>query len=326
MKKKITAVTLFIMLFVLCRLVGAQQPRKMVRIGWLTSGLPSSTSDNLEAFRNGLIALGYVEGNNIEILYRYAEGKSERLTELAAELVRLQVALIVTSSTAAAKAAKQATIEIPIVVASAGDLVGEGIVGSLARPGGNITGLTALSPDLSGKRLSMLKESVPNATRFAVIWHRTPNDEKEVKQTEIAGQAMRVQLQSLPVQSSNEFQNAYEAMKRERAEALIFIQGPFLGIHRKQLFELAFKHRLPSICDAPSWTEDGCMMSYGPDRHDMFRRAASYVDKIIKGAKPVDLPVEQPKKFEFVINLKTAKQIGLTIPPNVLVRADKVIK
>ena len=304
----------------------AQQQKRVLRIGWLSAGFPSSTTGNLEGFRKGMIDLGYVEGKNIEILYRYAEGKSERLPELAAELVRLQVAMIVTSSTAATKTAKQTTIEIPIVVASAGDLVGEGIVTSLARPGGNITGLTAISPDLSGKRLEILKESVPKATRFAVLWHRNPNDEKEVNATEVAALAMRVQLQSLPVQSIDEFQNAFAAMRKERAGALIFIQGPFLGIHRKQLFELAAKDRLPSICDAPSWTEEGCLMNYGPDRRDMFRRAATYVDKILKGAKPAELPVEQPTKFEFIINLKTAKQIGLTIPPNVLARADKVIK
>jgi putative ABC transport system substrate-binding protein len=180
-----------------------------------------------------------------------------------------------------------------------------------------------MSPDLSGKRLEILKESVPQATRFAVIWHRNPNDEKEVKATEVAALAMRVQLQSLPVQSPDEFQNAYAAIRKEHAGALIFIQGPFLGVHRKQLFEVAAKNRLPSIWDAPGWTEEGCLMSYGPDRRDMFRR---YVDKILKGAKPADLPIEQPKKFELVINLKTAKEIGVTIPPNVLARADRVIK
>jgi len=183
-----------------------------------------------------------------------------------------------------------------------------------------------MSPDLSGKRLEILKESVPQTTRFAVIWHRNPNDEKEVKATEVAALAMRVQLQSLPVQSPDEFQNAYAAIRKEHAGALIFIQGPFLGVHRKQLFEVAAKNRLPSIWDAPGWTEEGCLMSYGPDRRDMFRRSAYYVDKILKGAKPADLPIEQPKKFELIVNLKTAKQIGLTIPPNVLARADRVIR
>jgi putative ABC transport system substrate-binding protein len=325
-KVGVFSILFVVMLFAVAIIAEAQQPTKVLRIGWLSAGSLSATTGNLEAFRKELIALGYVEGKNIEILYRYAEGKPERLPELASELVRLHVAMILTSSTETTKTAKRATMEIPIIVASAGDLVGEGIVTSLARPGGNVTGLTAMSPDLSGKRLEILKESVPQATRFAVIWNRNPNDEKEVKATEVAALAMRVQLQSLPVQSPDEFQNAYAAMRKERAGALIFIQGPFLGVHRKQLFELAAKNRLPSICDAPSWTEEGCLMSYGPDRRDMFRRSAYYVDKILKGAKPADLPIEQPKKFELVINLKTAKEIGVTIPPNVLARADRVIK
>ena len=254
------------------------------------------------------------------------KGRTSVCRSLPPNLVRLQVAILATSSTAAIKTVKQTAIEIPAVVASAGDLIGEGIVTSLARPGGNITGLTAISPDLSGKRLAILNESIPKATRIAVIWHRNPNDEREVKQTEMAAQTMRLQLQSLPVQSPDEFQSAYAAMRKEQAGALIFIQGPFLGVHRKQLLELAVRNRLPSICDDPSWTEDGCLMSYGPDQRDMFRRAAIYVDKILKDAKPAELPVEQPTKFELVINLKTAKQIGLPIPPNVLARADRVIK
>jgi ABC-type uncharacterized transport system substrate-binding protein len=314
------------MLFALYSLAEAQQPAKIRRVGLLGGSSASANAGRVQAFGQGLRDLGYVEGKDIATEQRWAEGKNERLPEFTAELIRLQVAVIVTSGTAATKTAKQATTEIPIVVASAGDLVREGIVDSLARSGGNITGLTAISPDLSGKRLEILKESAPKATRFAVICHRNPNDEKEVKETEIAAQAMRVQLHSLPVQSPDEFQNAYAVMRKEHAGALIFIGGPFLSVHRKQLFELAGTNRLPSICNDPSWTEDGCLMSYGPDRRDMFRRAATYVDKILKGAKPADLPVEQPKKFEFIINLKTAKQIGLTIPPNVLARADKVIK
>jgi len=313
-------------LFTYGQFAEAQQPKNIPRLGWLIAGSSSSIRGNIEAFRKGLRDLGYVEGKNIEIIYRFAEGKSERLPELAAELVRLEVAVIVTTSTVATKAAKQATTAIPIVVTTAGDIVGAGLAASLARPGGNITGLTAISPDLSGKRLEILKEAVPKASRVAIIWHRNPNDEKEVKETEIVAQAMKVKLQSLPVQSSDEFQNAFAAMRKERAGALIIIQGSFLGNHRKQLFELAAKNRLPSICDAPHWTEDGCLMSYGPNRSDLSRRAASYVDKILKGRKPADLPIEQPMKFEFIVNLKTAKQIGLTVPPNVLVRADRVIR
>jgi len=325
-KPGLSSILVATLVLVLGVVAEAQQPAKVLRLGWLSAGSSSLQSANTEAFRQRLSDLGYVEGKNIEIVYRYAEGKSERLPQLAAELVRLQVAVIVTASTVASKAAKQATTVIPIVVAAAGDLVGEGLAASLARPGGNLTGLTAISPDLSGKRLEILKETVPMASRVAVIWHRNPNDEKEVKETEIAAKVMGVKLQSLPVQSSDEFQNAFTAMRKERAGALIIIQGPLLGTHRKRLFELAATNRLPSICDAPSWTEEGCLMSYGPNRTEMFRRAADYVDKILKGRKPEDLPVEQPMKFEFIVNLKTAKQIGLTVPPNVLVRADRVIK
>jgi putative ABC transport system substrate-binding protein len=281
---------------------------------------------NIEAFRQGLRDLGYIEGKNIGIDYRYAEGKSDRLAELARELVRTKVAVIVTGGTAATRAAKEATEEIPIVVGSAGDLVREGLVDSLARPGGNITGSIAISPDLSGKRLELLKEVVPEASQIAVIWHPSPWDEEEVREAEITARAMGVKLQSLRVRSTNEIQGAFAAMTKERVNAFVIIQAPFTGFHRKQLVELAVKHRLPSMCDSPTWTEGGCLVSYGPNRSHLYRRAATFVDKILKGAKPADLPVEQPTKFELVINLKTANQIGLTIPPNVLVRADRVIK
>ena len=183
-----------------------------------------------------------------------------------------------------------------------------------------------MSPDLSGKRLALLKESLPKATQVAVVWHRNANDEKEVKSTQVAASGLGIQLQSFPVQSRDEFHNAYSEMRKRAAGAVIIVQGPFLGLHRKQLFDLAVKNRISSICDSPEWTEDGCLMSYGPDRSEMYRRAAIYVDKILKGAKPAELPVEQPTKFELAINLKTAKQIGLTIPPHVLGRADKVIR
>jgi putative ABC transport system substrate-binding protein len=219
------------MLLAVAGMADAQQQEKIRRIGFLSGA--SLNTGRVQAFGQGLPDLGYFEGKNIAIEYRLAEGKAERLPALAAELLRLQVAIIVTSSTAAVKTAKQATTEIPIVVASAGDLVGEGIVASLARPGGNITGLTAIAPDLSGKRLAILKESIPKATRFAVMWHRNPNDEKEVKETEVAAQAMHLQLQSLPVQSPDEFQNAYAAMRKERAEALISSRGLFSAFAEK---------------------------------------------------------------------------------------------
>jgi putative ABC transport system substrate-binding protein len=326
MSKKVIRFALGAILLALSFSAEAQQPGKVYRIGLLVVGSPSSFSNQVEAFRQGLRDLGYVEGKNILIDYRYAEGKFERLPDLATELVHLKVAVIVTGSTAGTRAAKQATSSIPIVVGSAGDLVREGLVATLARPGGNITGSIAISPDLSGKRLELLKEVLPKASRVAVIWHPSPWDEEEVREIETAAHAVGLKIQSLQVRVPNQFEGTYAAMKNEHANALIIVQGSFTGFHRKQLVELAVKFRLPSICDAPHWTEGGCLMSYGPNRSDMYRRAAVYVDKILKGAKPADLPVEQPTKFELVINLKTAKQIGLTIPPNVLARADKVIK
>jgi putative ABC transport system substrate-binding protein len=326
MKASILVYVLPVVILATILLADAQQPKKIPRIGLLTAGSLSPQAGRLKALREALRELGYVEGQNIAIEYRAAEGKSDRLADLAAELVQLEVLMIVTTSTSALMAAKQATDKIPIVAATSGDLVGTGLVASLARPGGNVTGLTAISPDLSGKRLELLKETVPNASRIAVLWHPSPWDEEEVRQTKIAAQGLRVKVQSLQVQHSNEFKSAYAAMKREGDRAIIIIQGPFMVLHRKEIMELATKNRLPSMCDDPTWTDYGCVISYGPNRSDLYRRAATYVDKILKGAKPADLPVEQPKKFEFIVNLKAAKQIGLTIPPNVLARADKVIR
>jgi ABC-type uncharacterized transport system substrate-binding protein len=305
----------------------AQQPEKIPRIGVISTGSPSSTgTTNLDAFRKGMDELGYVEGKTIAIEYRYAEGKLERLPTLAAELVGLKVAVIVTGGTAAVQAAKQTTNMIPIVVGVATDLVGTGLVASLAKPGGNVTGLTSISPDLSGKRLELVREVVSKVSRVAVLWHPNAWDREEVTQTEVAARQFGVKVQSLEVPDSNAFQNAYAAMVSQRANALIIIQGTFTSFHQKQLIGLAIKNRLPSMCDSPGWTERGCLMSYGSNRREMWRRAATYVDKILKGAKPAELPVEQPTKFEFVINLKTAKALNLTIPQSVLYRADKVIK
>ena len=326
MSKKIFYVALSAVLFAYCLPASAQQPKKIHRIGYLATGSASSQGPRLKAFRDGLRELGYVEGQNIAIDYRFAEGNFDRLPELAAELIGLEVAIIVTGTTAAVLAAKEATSKIPIVVGATGDLVGTGIVASLARPGGNVTGLTAISPDLSGKRLELVKEIVPKALRIAVLWHPSRWDEEEVRQTEIAAQALGVKVQSLQLRQPSEIPTAYATMAREGVRAMIIIQGPFMGLHRKEILDRSAKHRLPSMCDDPVWTDHGCLISYGPNRSDLYRRAATYVDKILKGTKPADLPVEQPTKFEFVINLKTAKQIGLTIPPNVLVRADKVIK
>jgi putative ABC transport system substrate-binding protein len=282
----------------------------------------------VEAFRQGLHALGYVEGKNILLEYRYGEGKREQYRDLADELVRLKPDIIVVSSVGLTAAAKKATNTVPIVVAGAGDLLGTGLVASLARPGGNVTGSTSMSTDLSGKRLELLKEVVPKATRVAVFWYTFPRsqDEDEVKQTQASAPPLGLKIQAVPVRATDDFEGAFAQMKRENANALIIIQGSFTSVYRKQLAELAIKHQLPTMCEAPTWTENGCLVSYGRDSRAAWRHAAVFVDKILKGAKPGDLPVEQPTKFELIINLKTAKQIGVTIPQKVLARADRVIK
>src|SRR4029434_1078522 len=305
----------------------AQQPKKVPRIGFLTGGFVSTAKRNLDAFREGLRELGYVESKNFVFESRYAEGKVDRLPELASELVRLKVDIILVTGTEPTAAAKQATSTIPIIVGGAGDLVGTGLVTSLARPGGNITGSTRMSPDLSRKRFEILKEAVPKISRVAVILSTTTLlDKDELREMESEARNLAVKVQPIDVRDPNEFQGAYAAMVRERADALIILQGALTGSHRRELTELAANKRLPSMCETGAWTEVGCLMSYGPDLVYLSRRAAIFVDKILKGAKAADLPVEQPMKFELVINLKTAKQIGLTIPPNVLARADKVIK
>lgn len=303
--------------------VEAQQATKMPRIGVLPAGSPSSMATLVEAFRQGLRELGYVEGKNILLEYRYGEGKREQYRDLAGELVRLKPDIIVVSSTGLTRAAMEATKTIPIVVTGAADPVGTGLVASLARPGGNVTGLSAMSTDLSGKRLELLKEVVPKATRVAVFWSQ---DEDVVKETQVTAPPLGVKIQLVPVRGTDDFQGAFAQMKRENANALIIILGSFTNVYRIQLAELAIKNRLPTMCEQPTWAEAGCLMSYGRNPRDGWRRAAIFVDKILKGAKPADLPVEQPTKFEFVINLKTAKSLGLTIPQSVLYRADKVIK
>ncbi len=313
-------------LLALSFVANAQQHLKtMPRIAVLRNDTPALFASRNEAFRLGLRELGYVDGENIRFEYQYADGKPTRLPELAAELVNLKVDVIVVGGGTVA-AAQKATTTIPIVVGSAGDLVGSGWVESLAKPGGNITGSTDISPDVSGKRLEILKEVVPKAARVAVIFYQGRSDEDEVKQTEIAARHLGVKIQRVKVLNRNEFADAYAMMIKQRADAVILIQGGWTLPHRKELSELATKHRLPSMCETSVWTEDGCLMNYGPDLLHLWRRAATFIDKILKGRKPTDLPVEQPTKFEFIVNLKTAKQIGLTIPPNVLVRADKVIR
>jgi ABC-type uncharacterized transport system substrate-binding protein len=309
------------------QLAEAQQTGKVHRIGVLLAPSRSFYSDRVEAFRQGLRELGYVEGKNIVIEYRYAEGKLDRLPNLAAELVHLNVDLIVTSSTPGVLAAKKASRMVPIVFISISDPVGSGLVASLARPGGNITGLTILAVELSGKRLELLKEAVPKATRVAFLWNSAnPAQELQWKEMQAAAQELRLQLQSLEVRSSNDFDSAFEAALRERAQALIPAPEPLINTHLKRIVEFAAKNRLPAMYGGPEVVDAGGLMSYAPSYTDQSHRAATYVDKILKGAKPADLPVEQPTKFEFVINLKTAKQIGVTIPPELLARANRLIK
>jgi ABC-type uncharacterized transport system substrate-binding protein len=313
--------------FVLGFAAEAQQPKKLYRIGILFVGSSSFYATWIDVFRQGLKELGYIEGKNITIDYRYAEGKADRLPSLAAELVGLKVDVIVSSSTPSVLAVKKATSTIPIVFVSISDPVASGLVASLARPGGNITGLSIVAVELSGKRLELLKEAVPSVTRVAFLWDSAnPAQAPQWKEAQAAAQALRLQLQSLEVRSSNDFDSAFEAALRERAQALVTTPAALLGAHLKRIVEFAAKNRLPAMYGNPQFVDAGGLMSYAPDYSAQYRRAATYVDKVLKGAKPADLPVEQPTKFEFVVNLKAAKQIGLTIPPNVLARADRVIK
>ena len=326
MKKKITVLTLCAMLFAPCVAVEAQQPKKVPQIGLLGSS-GSAESARTDAFRQGLRELGYVEGKNIVIVWRDAGGKPDRQRALAVELVRLKIDVLVTTGSGATRAAKEATATIPIVMAQDPDPIGNGFVASLARPGGNITGLSNLGPELSGKRLELLTEVVPRLTRVAVFGTSTfPGNAQILKETELAAGTLRVQLQYFDILDPKDFETAFRGASKGRAEAVLVLAGQVFTSQRTQLADLAVKNRLPAIYYATEFVEDGGLMTYGANRADLARRAALYVDKILKGAKPADLPVEQPTKFEFIINLKAAKQIGLTIPPNVLARADRVIK
>jgi putative ABC transport system substrate-binding protein len=315
------------MLFALYAPVEAQQATKVPRIGFLIAGSLSGQSARIEAFRQGLRVHGYVEGKNIVIEWRSAEGKLDRLSDLAAELVRIKVDVIVSGGPQSTRAAKEATSTIPVVMGFDIDPIGLGFVASLARPGGNITGLSTLAPEISGKRLELLKETVPKLSRVAVFGNSTfPGNAQALKETEFAARALGVELQYLDTRGPKDFGAAFRAAGKGRADAvLMLVWGAALNPHRKEITELAIKSRLPAIYGDREHVEARGLMSYGVSITDLFRRAATYVDKILKGAKP-DLPVEQPTKFELIINLKAAKQIGLTIPPNVLARADRVIK
>jgi len=327
MTKKFLIWLLATILLATTSVAGAQQPTKIPRIAYLTPASPSANAARVEAFRQGLRELGYVEGKNIVVEYRYAEEKLDRLPALAAELVRLKVVVIVTGGSASTRAAKEATVTIPIVMAQDPDPVGNGFVASLARPGGNITGLSNLGLELSGKRLELLKEVVPKLSRVAVLGtSTTPGNAQQLRETELAAGAFRVQLQYLDVLDPKDIETAFRKASKGRADAILVLASSVFNSHRTQIAELAVKNGLPASYINPTYVEDGGLMSYGASITDLYRRAATYVDKILKGRTPADLPVEQPMKFEFIVNLKAAKQIGLTIPPNVLVRADRVIR
>jgi putative tryptophan/tyrosine transport system substrate-binding protein len=309
------------------RLAEAQQPKRIPRIGFQSAASPAALSARLEAFRQGLRELGYVEGKNIVIEYRYAEGNLNRPNQFSAEFVRLKVDVIVTAAPSSTRAAKEATSTIPIVMAFDNDPVGNGFVASLARPGGNITGLSTLTPEISGKQLEILKEIIPRLSHVAVLETPTiPGYAQIFKEMEIAAAEFKVQLQYLDVRGPEDIEAVFREARKGRADAVLALASPILDSHRTQIADFAAKSRLPAIYWAAEWVEAGGLMTYGASVTDLYRRAATYVDKILKGAKPADLPVEQPIKFEFIVNLKAAKQIGLTIPPNVLARADKVIK
>ncbi|MGH7798137.1 MAG: ABC transporter substrate-binding protein [Candidatus Binatia bacterium] len=318
--------TLVIVILELCGSVAqAQQPGKIYRIGYLSPRL--GIEPVAEGFRQGLRELGHIDGQNIAIEWRFARGKTELFPELAAELVRLRSDCIVAVGVAAIRAVKQLTDRIPIVMGAIdADPVEQGFVASLARPGGNITGFTSIAYDIAGKRLELLKETVPKASRAAILVDPSPAAKAHVRETESASHNLRMQLQLLEVRQPEELHNAFQVARQQRAQVLTVVATGLLNSHRPRIVNLAIHTRLPAIYSHADFVRDGGLMSYADDARDRSRRAATYVDRILKGTKPADLPVEQPMKFEFVINLKTAKQIGLTIPPNVLARADRVIR
>jgi putative ABC transport system substrate-binding protein len=317
---------LAVFFFVLVSSAQAQQQAKLRRIGLLTwAAAPSSSSSS--PFDQGLLKLGYMEGQNIAIERRYADGRLDRLPGFAEDLVRLQPDVILTQSFPAALAAKHATSTIPIVVMGAGDPVATGLVSSFARPGGNITGVSALETELSGKRLELLKETFPNLARVAVLWNAADLGMTfKFREIELAAKALRVVVQASAVREPKDFENVFEEMIRKRPDALFVITDPLTQLNRKQLIELAVKSRLPAMYENSAYVDDGGLMAYGPSQAENLQRALHHVDRILKGTKPSELPIEQPTKFEFLVNLKTAKQIGITILPNVLVRADRVIR
>ena len=306
--------------------VSAQQPTKIPRIGYVAGS--DANNPNINAFRQGLRNLGYIEEKNILVEYRYAEGKLDRVPGFVAELVQLKVDVVVSGNLPGIRAAKEATKTIPIVMVLAVDPVALGIVDSLASPGGNITGLATLRRDLGGKRLELLTEVIPRTSRVGVLWDaNAPGPAIAFKEYEAAARALKKPLQSLEVRGPNpNLEGVFQAAAKGRANGLLTIANPVLFRYQQQIAELAIKHRLPSMCETSGYAEGGCLMSYSAGEAESYRRAAYFVDRILKGTKPADLPIEQPTKFEFVINLKTAKALNLTIPQSVLFRADRVIK
>jgi len=324
-RRFVGSLALCAMLFALSFPAAAQQ--KIPRVGVLLALPHSAISDRIQAFQEGLHSLGYAEGRNIAVEYRYAEGKFERLPVLVKELVDLKVNVIVSGGPTATRPAKKATSTIPIVMAQDTDPVGNGFVASLARPGGNITGLSNYHPDLSGKQLELLKEVLPGLARVAVLENsKEPGNAQALNETKLAGAALKLRLQFFDVRVAQDIESAFHAAAKQKAETLLVLSSPTATSERIQIARRAIKHRLPTMFQVSESVEAGGLMTYGVSTTDLWRRSATYVDKILKGAKPAELPVEQPLKFELVINLKTAKQIGLTIPPNLLARADRVIK
>jgi putative ABC transport system substrate-binding protein len=325
MTRSIFTLTLAILLMSLCITAEAQQPT-MPKIGWLAVR-PASAAFAIESFQREFSKLGYVDGKNIVFEYRYAEGKLDRLPALADELVRLKVNVIIAPNTPAAVAAKNATKTIPIVFIDVTDPIATGLVDSLPRPGGNVTGFTTIGAVLAGKRLELLKETIPKLFRVAVLWN--PKDSSSVqvwKESQLPARELGLQLHSMEVSSADKYEAAFKEATKAGSGALVWMASPLGSANQRLTVDLAEKYRLPAIYARRAVVENGGLMSYGVNLEEAFRRTAVFVDKILKGTRPADIPVEQPTKFEFVINLRTAKQIGLTIPPNVLARADKVIK
>jgi putative tryptophan/tyrosine transport system substrate-binding protein len=323
---KLIIVAVCTLIFALCFLAHAQESTRIPRIGVLVAGQPP-TRPSLEGFRQGLRELGYVEGKNIHLELRWDEGNPDRWAEMASELVRLKVDVILAGHGVAALGAKQATTTIPIVIGATSDPVAAGLVRSLARPGGNITGLAFYGSELGPKRLELMKETLPTLSRIAMIWHPFGlNLDIVVKDVKATAQSLGLTLHPLEVRRRDDLESAFEAARQKQAGAVLISQGAFFGTHRAYIAERGLTHRLPTISGEAEFAEAGGLMFYGQNIPNTWKRAASYVDKIIKGARPGDLPIEQPTKFELVINLKTARHIGLTIPPNVLARADRVIR